>query len=168
MKPPSNNSHITGPQAFIGGPSTGQIGGQPVRVVEVVGPAKRTHQTEARITLRLPNRVEVNREALRVMGLAVGSPIELISPRRNGGKQWLLDTRAQAPARLVENKGLHSFRTAAPPDRRLPIAGTIHPTRAAFDIGPQLMESVCVQLPDGRRVCEQRGTGVFVLLPRRA
>lgn len=173
MHSPTRNP---GPSAFL--PSPGGAGPlpqpQPARVVAVerVAAPKRTHQADARLTLRLPNRVELNAEAMRATPLKQGAPVELICPRRGGGRQWLLDTRPTAGARLLERKGTHYFNTAAAPDTRYLPAST-HPSRLAFDIGPELTEQVCVTLPatevsQARTACETRGTGVFVLLPRRA
>lgn len=170
----------TSPASFLRSPATGpQPQAQPLRVVAVgAAPVKRTHQTEARVTLRLPNRVELNRAAVGTLNIGaagIGKPasaIDLISPRRGGGKQWLLDTRSTAACRLLESKGRHFFRTAAPPDTRY-LPASIHPSRLVFDIGPELTERVCVTLPatevsPARHACEVRGTGVYVLLPRRA
>ncbi len=130
--------------------------------------AKQTHHTGALVTLRMPNKVFSNREALRVTGLSPGAPVDLISPRRNGGTDWLLDTRPTASSRLREYRGRYFFSTPAAPDSRIPIGGRLHPSRAAFDVGPELTERVCVSLPDGKQVCQVRGTGLYPLTPRRA
>lgn len=162
MKPPLPNT----PTSFLRSPSTlpGHRNPPPPltvgRVVEVPAPPKpappkRTHQTEARVTLRLPDRVQLNTEACACTGVGSGhkwqeaSPIELISPRRGGGRNWLLDTRPTASARLREWKGEYSFRTAAPPDRRY-LPASAYPSRIAFDVGEEVEK------------------GVFQLHPRRA
>lgn len=184
-----NKPHFNQPQAFQNAPGlrTTTPVQQPARQVVIPAPkmvpppVKRTHLTEPIITLRLPDRVALNAEAMRATPLRKGSCVEIIPPRRGGSTQWLLDTRSSAPGRLCQNqKGSYDFRTGFRVDRRyLPLrttAGTFVKqgliSKLEFVLGPELTTKVCVQVPatvqtPAHSACEVQGTGLYLLLPRK-
>lgn len=174
-KPP----HANTPQGFRQNPHAPALRpgpvAAPVAARSVVIPApKRTHQPTARVTVRLPDRVELNRATLSATrtnpagaGMAA-SAVEIIPPRRGASNQWLLDTRPTATARLNRTgSGSLEFKSSV----RFPAyAFPAGRSKRVFAVGPELMEQVCVTLPatevsPARSACEVRGTGVFLLLP---
>lgn len=185
MKPPFPNT----PQGFLGSPALPGHRSQPppVRMVEVRPPApgppgKRTHQTEARVHVRLPDQVELNRETLHVTRLHIAganseaSCADIIAPRRGVSNEWLLDTRPTTRCRLqaVAQSGRVFFRTRL----LLPAAAfqaggpgtTARRSRLSFRLGEEIQEQVCVRVPatavsGERSYCALRGTGVYRLLP---
>lgn len=158
MKPP-----IPGPTSFTGAPSI-HPQRQAARVVEVPPDFKRTHQTEPLVTVRLPNRVELNREALRHANLGPGSLVELKARRRGASDCWLLDTRPFGTCKLTTSAGGYNcFTLPAPLSPSLFPPGQTH---RKFLLGPERTTNVCVTTPEGRQVCEVRGTGVYELVPK--
>lgn len=172
MKPPHGTSN---PTNFHGAPSLQpqRMGQQAARVVEVrvALPVKQTHQTDTRITVRLPDQVELNAEALRRLPIRKGSSVDLIPPRRGASARWLLDTRPTATGRLRVKTGGISFVASCRIDPCFFGAGPgQRRSRRSFRLGPELLEQVCVTIPATewqaqRQVCEWRGTGVYELLP---
>ncbi|SDY98076.1 hypothetical protein [Hymenobacter psychrophilus] len=173
MLPGGSGGGSRGPTGFVGGGFGPVPQGQPARVVEVVAPARKaTHQAVALVHVRIPDRVELNREALRQANLGPGKVADIVPPRRGVANEWLLNTNpTTARCRLLESSGSGGvfFRTRqtlpAAPFQPPPGEPARKRSRLRFMIGPELMEEVCVPVPGRKPVCRERGTGVYRLLP---
>lgn len=156
MKTP--HSPFPGPTAFVGTPGL-QVARHPAPTPvqqEVpppvkAAPPKQTHQQEALIHVRLPDRVEFNQRAREVTGLGPAnrhlpaSLADIIPPRRGVSNEWLLDTRPPARCKVqASRKGGYVFfvtRQHLPATAFRMGAGKPPRSRLGFRIGEQLPEA---------------------------
>ena len=101
MKNPNN---LTGVPSY-----SNQQQPQRARIVDIPpphkAPSKKTHQKEALITVRLPNRVALNMEAASRL---IGDRVE-VEPPRTGRTTWVLVTGSSTYAQMKPDKGVFKF-----------------------------------------------------------